>query len=92
MCTLHAATLINTRIRFDPTSVRIGLPAEGKPITVEGQRGGDMYIVMKGQVQVVQEHKKLGVLEQHNFCESKRASSNYLYDLILKRAFTCCSW
>ena len=53
--------------RFDPSAQRVGLPAAGEPITVEGQRGGDMYIIMKGQVQVVQGHKLLGKLHQHNF-------------------------
>ena len=81
--TLYYCTVI---CRFDPLSVRAGLPGEGRPITTEGLVGGDMwvtygspqsaslrrggrdlfllglrYIVISGKIQVVQEHKEIGV-------------------------------
>ena len=57
-------------LSFDPynnESIQAVQAGEGRPITVEGMPGSDMYIILEGRVAVCQQHKYLGVLEQHQF-------------------------
>jgi CRP-like cAMP-binding protein len=57
--------------RFDHTSIRSNESGAGRRITVEGQPGSDMYIVISGRIAVVQDHQVLGYLEKKGFfCEN----------------------
>eukprot|EP01047_Picozoa_sp_COSAG01_P059029 COSAG01_NODE_7034_length_3383_cov_4.056334_1_plen_772_part_00 len=39
----------------------------GRPITIEGQPGSDMFIILHGKVAAIEQHKQVGVLTQHQF-------------------------
>ena len=56
---------------YDIKSIDSDESGAGACITIEGQRGADMYIVISGRVAAVQDHEVLGYLEQRGFfCEN----------------------
>ena len=50
---------------FDPDNLSPLVPS--RQMTVEGEAGSDMFIVLSGTIAVVKQHKVIGELKTHNF-------------------------
>jgi len=52
---------------YNPHGTEATREQKGRRITVEGEPGCDMFIVLEGRVRVMQEHREIGMLGVHNF-------------------------